>query len=235
MLKPTPHAYGELQQAFDHFNASLFDDALPPCLITLQCNKRFYGYFANDRFAHRHEQRTVHEIALNPAYFATRSIRETLGELAHSMVHERQQLFGAPGRRGYHNREWADMMEEIGLMPSDTGAPGGQPTGERMSQYVIDGGRFARACDDLLTEAFTLSWVNRYTSLPLPKQGRGARSAALVLPAPGSSADFELDRSNRVKFRCPICSQQAWGKPDLKLLCGKDECKACPLEPFRAY
>jgi hypothetical protein len=32
---PTLEAYGELQTAYDHYNKGLFQDQLPPCLITL--------------------------------------------------------------------------------------------------------------------------------------------------------------------------------------------------------
>lgn len=36
------------------------------------------------------------------------------------------------------------------------------------------------------------------------------------------------DRSNRIKYRCPSCSVQVWGKPGLRLLCGGDRCdSAC--------
>lgn len=48
---------------------------------------------------------------------------------------------------------------------------------------------------------------------------------ALIKPSP------QKDRSNRVKYRCPSCGAQAWGKPGLKLLCGEQSCKATPLEP----
>ena len=46
----------------------------------------------------------------------------------------------------------------------------------------------------------------------------------LISPLPGN-------RSNRVKYRCPSCGAQAWGKPSLRLLCGNEDCKAVPLDP----
>jgi hypothetical protein len=33
-------------------------------------------------------------------------------------------------------------MKEVGLYPSSTGAVGGKETGQRMSDYIIDGGPF---------------------------------------------------------------------------------------------
>lgn len=40
---PTLQVYAELQQAFDHFNRTLYDHTLPPCLITLTQKKRSRG------------------------------------------------------------------------------------------------------------------------------------------------------------------------------------------------
>lgn len=103
-MQPTPEAYAELQQAFEHFNQALFDGALPDCLITLQRERRTHGYFSSARFVH-HSGRRTDEIAMNPGYFAIRSIRETLSTLVHEMVHAWQFHHGKPGRRGYHNRK----------------------------------------------------------------------------------------------------------------------------------
>lgn len=47
---PTVETYNELQTAYDFFNTRLFSGDLPPCLITLQREKRTYGYFSSKRF-----------------------------------------------------------------------------------------------------------------------------------------------------------------------------------------
>ena len=50
-LAPTQETYNELQMAYDHFNERLFGGQLPSCLITLQREKRTFGYFSAARFA----------------------------------------------------------------------------------------------------------------------------------------------------------------------------------------
>ncbi len=45
-------------------------------------------------------------------------------------------------------------MERVGLMPSDTGEPGGRKVGQSMTHYIIAGGPFDMACDELLTGHF---------------------------------------------------------------------------------
>lgn len=157
---PTKQTYGEIQQAYDFYNQALFDGQLPPCLFTLQREKRTMGYFSSKRFVRRKptaaQQQaqppagaaeftlplasTTDEIALNPEYFAAVPLMEVLQTLVHEMVHLWQAHFGTPSRACYHNREWANKMERLGLMPTDTGQPGGRKTGQTVMDYVIAGG-----------------------------------------------------------------------------------------------
>lgn len=251
-LLPTHDTYTELQAAFDHFNLVLFDSSAAPCLITLQRERRSTGYFSFERFVNSATGDLIDEIALNPSYWGACSIEETLSTLVHEMVHQWQYHHGKPGRRGYHNREWADKMESIGLMPSDTGRPGGKRTGEHMADYILEGGRFAQACSALLTKEYRLSWVDRYPCIavkegvpiyPAPTATPGGTDdleaeptspPAAAAPPPGAQwvqypGSAAPGRSNRVKYRCPACGAQAWGKPSLRLLCGEDDCQHAPL------
>jgi predicted SprT family Zn-dependent metalloprotease len=234
-MQPTPTAYAELQQAYDHFNTVLFRGQLPDCLITLQREKRTFGYFASTRFVNRNGLQTD-EIAMNPSYFGVRTVRATLSTLVHEMVHAWQFHFGKPSRAGYHNTEWAEKMERVGLMPSNTGKPGGKRVGQQMTHYIIDGGAYDRACADLLTAEFTLSWLDRFPPVSVDQfaggEGEGddddgdpVEAGMLVFLVPG-----EANRSNRVKYRCPSCAVQVWGKPGLSILCGEANCSGAAFE-----
>jgi len=163
---PTQQAYGELELAFDFFNEHLFDNRLPRCMITLQRQHESYGYFSRDRFTNAKTGERIHEIALNPSYFAIHAIQYTLSVLAIEMVSVDQHLEKSYGRRRYKNKRWAEMAEAIGIMPSDTGKPGGKKTGEKLSHYIIEGGKFDIACAELVDEAFSISWVDRFTPMP---------------------------------------------------------------------
>lgn len=158
---PTSQTYAELQHAYSVFNRLLFNGQLPPCMLTLQREKRSVGYFSAARFGNT-SGHVAHEIALNPSYFAIVPLVESLQTLAHEMVHLWQHVHGTPGRGRYHNEEFAAQMEAIGLMPSSTGKPGGRRTGDHMADFPITGGRFLQACEQLLTEEFTLSWYDRF-------------------------------------------------------------------------
>lgn len=99
---------------------------------------------------------------MNPAYFAVCPPEEVMQTLVHEMVHLWQYHFGKPGRRGYHNKEWANKMESIGLMPSSTGQPGGKRTGDKMADYIIEGSVFDNLCQNLLTGDFRISWADKF-------------------------------------------------------------------------
>lgn len=232
---PTVEAYAELQAAFEHFNEALFGGHIPHCLITFQREKTAYGYFSSERFVHRDGTSTTDEIAINPSFFAVVPIGEVLQTIVHEMVHAWQFHFGTPSRRGYHNHEWAEKMEAVGLMPSHTGEAGGKKTGEKMGDYAIAGGPFETASAALLAKNFKLSWLDRFP--PAMGAGRGRRGPGAgqkpgATPMGQTSSLQGLvvqgaegaNKSNRIKQRCPECGAQAWGKPGLKLCCGEEAC-----------
>lgn len=211
MNKPTEKTYEELQIAYDFFNRRLFDSKLPECLLTLQRkNAKVYGYFSPNRFKDVHSS-LADELAMNPIHFHNREIEQVLSTLAHEQVHVWQQHYGKPGRGKYHNKEWGQKMKAIGLHPSKTGKPGGKETGDQMTHYVIEGGLFQKSCIELLRSGFCLSW---------------AEDSKKTDPPAGSDLDGEIeieiktDKSNRLKYSCPKCKLNAWGKPDLSLICG---------------
>ena len=197
---PTLEAYGELQTAYDHYNRTLFHDALPPCLITLHREShRVLGYFSHKRFVRLSDGRTAtDEIAMNPVHFAGRSVEAVLSTLAHEMVHLWQAHLGQPSRKAYHNKEWAEKMKSIGLQSSDTGEPGGRETGQKMNHYAIPGGAFERATAKLLQSGFALSWAD---AAILERVSKPKKSGT------------------RVKYTCPDCGANAWGKDGLRLIC----------------
>lgn len=236
---PTAEAYSEFQHAYDHYNRELFGGGLSPCLITVQRQANTYGYFNYRRWERRHETgETTDEIALNPEYFGTVPLVEILQTLVHEMCHAWQYHHGTPSRRLYHNQEWAAKMEAIGLMPSDTGRPGGRKTGDKMADYLIPGGPFHRATKALLEAGFQISWLDRkkvYPKAPL-------HSATLADELAGDS-DLELAVEHlqaptegeppppptkppvvsKVKYGCHACATKVWGKPGLKIACAHHE------------
>lgn len=196
---PTQCTYDSLTQAYDFFNAKLFDSTLPTCLITMQRKNKAYGYFSGDRFGTRDGNGKTDEIALNPSHFKARTTEQILSTLAHEMAHLRQHHQGKPSRTAYHNKEWAQSMHDIGLIPSDTGAPGGKETGQKVSHYIEPGGKFATVCAELLATGFDLSYVE------LGESDSAARKKS----------------ASKTKYTCPGCALNVWAKPETRVICGE--------------
>jgi predicted SprT family Zn-dependent metalloprotease len=198
MTDPTRSTYQGLTEAYDFFNERLFAGRLPRCLITMQRQREAYGYFAGGRFGTKDGQEITDEIALNPAHFRSRTTEESLSTLVHEMAHLEQHHFGKPSRSGYHNKQWAGMMNAVGLIPSDTAAPGGKETGQKVSHYIAPGGPFETACTELVKSGFTV----RYVELWSDPEKRKKKAAS------------------KTKYTCPACGMNAWGKPAINLVCG---------------
>lgn len=204
---PTQKNYRYFQTAYDYFNKDLFHGKLPRCLITMQRKKGAYGYFHSEKWLNADPDTKSHdftdELALNPSHFANRSASETLSTLVHEMVHVWQNHHGKPSRNGYHNREWAYKMIEIGLHPSDTGQHGGRQTGQSVSHYIIEGGLFDKSCKELIgSETFFIPYLDR------PEAGEATR---------------KKKAASKTKYTCPQCDLNAWAKPDVSLVCGSCE------------
>lgn len=192
----TQTEYNAFQRAYDFFNAQLFNSNLPDVLITLQRHNKAHGFLAREKFVGRGKEATAHELALNPDHFG-RTDEAILSTLVHEMVHVWQVTHGTPPRKSYHDRQWSAKMKEIGLQPSNTGAPGGKETGAKMSHYVIEAGRFALALADLTSKGFALNWQSQT-----------------------ETKDREKKAESKTKYTCPECEQNAWAKPGAVLICG---------------
>ena len=165
----------------------------------MQRHAGVYGYFCGERFANATNPKDItDEIALNPLHFSTRKPQEVFSTLAHEMTHLWQHHFGEPSRKGYHDRQWAAKMREIGLIPTATGKPGGKETGQSVSHLIEENGRYARAAAKFL----------------------GEHPAILYQDRSGDDAIRKKKAASKTKYTCPICELNAWAKPNALLVCG---------------
>ncbi len=196
----TRNEYTNLDDIYSYYNKKLFDGNLPDCLITYQRKNKACGYYSNKRFKGRNNDSYTDEIALNPDVFDCDD-KEILPTLVHEMCHLWQYHFGKPSRTGYHNKEWADKMESVGLKPSNTGLPGGRRTGQGMLDCVIEDSPFAKITNELLENGFKINWLS----------------------GKENPANTVKKRESKIKYHCPMCGQLAWAKATAKLMCG--ECR----------
>jgi hypothetical protein len=127
------------------------------------------------------------------------------------MAHLWQHHFGKPSRTTYHNKEWAAKMHQVGLIPTSTGWPGGKETGQHVTHIIEEGGPFEVVCAELMSEGYGVAWVEN-TPGGAGSEGEDEGGEGEEAPKP----------KNKIKYTCPGCGLNAWGKPDLWLVCGED-------------
>lgn len=218
----------------EHFNLALFDGALRAPLLTIKRGLGSLGYFSAARWVRNSER--IPEIALNSELFAERSWLSLMQTVVHQQCHAWQHQFGRPSRPGYHNAEWAEQMEKLGLVPSVTGEPGGRKTGQHILEYPIIGGPFIRACAAFAENEMKLPLTGRFAKaaewkgdtppfeVGLPKKVLNR----LCAPVGSMTDDVEISQRDglrvakrKVKYSCPLCGTIVWGRSGLGLKCQK--------------
>jgi SprT-like family protein len=111
----TPWAYQDRAQViyrwFTLFNSGFFGAALPVSFVRFERARRTSG----GRYLRgRNSVGALHEILLNTQHL-DRPLHEVLGMLLHAMIHEWQELYGTPGKGGYHNREFCARAQALGI------------------------------------------------------------------------------------------------------------------------
>ena len=216
---PTEQQFKSLNSAYKYFNRKLFKGQLPGCILNFSRLKGSHGFLAPDRWKHVDDDEFgIHEISLTPTTLYRTPI-EIFSTLVHEMCHLWQWEFGSPSRNGYHNKEWAAKMLEVGLIPSNTGKPGGKMTGQSMTHYMEKDGVYHKAF---------LKMPERYI-LPFTSLD-AAVMKSLIEGAASTPGDDEDERKkrlrklrpvsrNKTKYTCPGCNVNVWGKPSLKIRC----------------
>jgi hypothetical protein len=218
-----------LDDLYKYYNEALFGGTLSDCIVNMSRHNNTYGFFAADRWKTGEEgdAKRIHEISLNPDYL-DRPFAEWHSTLVHEMVHLWQRDFGRPSRAAYHNKEWGWKMEEIGLVPSDTGEPDGKRTGQKMHHYARPDGTFIKAfrClsnDDLL--ALRLKYLPAFPHETIEGLRRGKRKTGEAGEGDEDGGAVEGVETtgaynSKSKYSCP-CGNNVWGKPGLKIVCGE--------------
>jgi hypothetical protein len=119
------------------------------------------------------------------------------------MCHLWQYRLGKPARKSYHDRQWADRMESIGLMPSSTGKPGGARTGQHMADYPLEGGKFLEVASKLIDGPFRLAWYDRADEILAEQQAGALGSMLAALPPCDVGQPAVKANRSKLRFACP--------------------------------
>ena len=176
-----------------------------PDAVRRRAARRFYNVptksefdgllFATDRFSFRVGKFGKHELALNPDGFIDQTdeqiVRRWCTRWSHVWQHAHRQARSARlSQQGMGREDEGDR-----LAADHTGMVGGKETGQRMTHYIIPDAAFITAFAKLAATGWKLNLQSAHHA--------GGKKAP----------------NSKVKFTCPSCAQNAWGKPDLAITC----------------
>jgi hypothetical protein len=91
-------------------------------------------------------------------------------------------------------------MEQVGLLPTATGEPGGKQTGHKVTHVIAEDGCFAHLATTL-----------QATYPAILYQDRGNEQ---------HEKDRKTKTASKTKYSCSRCGLNAWAKPKSAFLCG---------------
>jgi hypothetical protein len=212
---PTGEQFEAYRGMFDYFNGALFDGKLPQPLLTVsRGHARVMAHYKHQAWKKaKGKGKAADEISLSPIALTAEPF-EVASSLVHEMCHEWQHHFGDASRPGYHNVEWCAKMRSVGLIPLDPRTGKEINAGQSASDKPDPAGVFLRLYSKM-PKKYLLPW--------LPAEG--PRSAPTSSPGTGEDDDEDGDATppappkSKIKYTCPKCHANVWGKPGLKLAC----------------
>jgi len=217
--EPTLELFSALIRIYRYFKRELFDNQLPKVIFVHNRSIRAMGYFMPSIWIRTASKELMPEININPSILQLPKI-EVCQTLTHEMTHHFQQFYGRPGKRGYHNVEFSRFMHARGLMCSSTGKAGGKVTGRQMSDYIIPGGPFEIAFNNMPDE------------LQFPFMSKD-----VISEQPTSemiTASNEASRKLKVKYSCPVCGSNVWGQSGKRITCEDDKRRFVEVKPDKS-
>ena len=143
----------------------------------------------------------IYEITMNPKFLSEAEDKEICKKLVEVMTLLWQYEYGTPSRRGYYNKEYADKLASIGLMPSSTGKEGDKKSRQKMDAYPMSKGTFMK-----VYRKIRQSWL-------FPFRMKEQEKVLLIAPS---------KNMNKTTYRCS-CGVTIWGRQNLPPI----ECKSC--------
>lgn len=205
-LDPTTDFYALILSLYTRVNKELWNSRLPGnVLFAVNTHPCAIGHYAHRRWQ-RSDGSYAHEIAFHGGYLRADGGLQCLQTLVHECCHLWQYTYGNPGKRGYHNKEFAAEMRRVGLQAVNVGAGPGTETGYRVSDVVIQGGGVDRLYTALMAEGYEVTWAHALQRALAPLDLEQIRRAK---------------RRSKTKYSCQICRLNAWAKPGVRLVCGE--------------
>ena len=204
-----------LQSLSDYFKKELFDDELPPFLITLEKIRGAFGY-ATTKAIYKDNVLTYYQIAVN---FLLAKNKGNLEELADTLIHELIHLYcrknnikEVSNNNRYHNKTFKELAEKKGLKTLQHKTHGFNTCGLQDALKIKLNNDFVIKYDnDYLLSLFDIREQSAQEQQEQDQDQDQEQQAQ-------QQAQGEKNRNLKV-YVCPCCKMKVRAKNNARLLC----------------
>ena len=206
-------SYYNLSMVFDLMNKEFFENKLTDVIITVVRKNQSKGYYYEKSFIEGNKQ-IIPEIALNPDLFQFDE-KIVLSTLLHEMCHHYQALYGTTSKNNYHNKEFSEIMKNVGLQTYDLKT--NKSVGYAVTHNIIPDGKYDTFYNSLKEKGNIIDFKSYHQTL------------ALNGGSPEDEEEIEklkkkARQKKKIKYTCK-CGCNVWGKPGLNI-----KCESCESE-----
>jgi predicted SprT family Zn-dependent metalloprotease len=219
--------YSKVQTVIDELDKAFFSgkgkEKIPQVVfaINTKCKACVVAYVQADALYDKKTDKKLQYMAINPDYL-NRKQKDILSTVCHELCHVYEHAYIHIPRGGYHDKQWAKLMEDCGLEPKYLNT-----SKTAVDHKIIKGGAFedfAKAFEEKYGEDFFN--IVSYSS-EVQKKTRKA------LGIKGDDEDDDTPRAdnadkpvkkynrNKIKYVCRGCGLKVWGKPGLSVSCNE--------------
>ena len=228
-VKTSTELYAKIQKVIDALDKAFFSGKgkakIPEVVFAINnsCRACVVAYVQADALYDKSNNTKLQYMGINPSYL-DRSIEHILGTICHELCHVYENAFIHIPRGGYHDKQWASLMEDCGLEPKYL-----NKSKTAVTHNIKEGGEFEAFVEKFKEEngedyfnivAYSAE-VERKTKKALGIEDDGEDDS----PKP-DNADKPVKKYNRnkIKYTCPDCGAKVWGKSGLNIYCNDCEC-----------
>ena len=225
-LKTSQELYTKIQTVIDLVDKSFFSgkkkEKIPQIVFAInnKCKSCVVAYVQADALYDKKTDTKLQYMGINPDYL-DRNIGEILSTICHELCHVYEHAYIHIPRGGYHDKQWANLMEECGLEPIYNNS-----SKTSVTHKIVPGGVFEKFVTDF-TEKYGADYFN-IVSYSIEVAKRTRKELGIEEPEDDDSpkpdnADKPIKKYNRnkIKYVCHGCGLKVWGKSGLDISCNE--------------
>ena len=228
-VKTSQELYSKIQKCIDSLDSTFFSgngkQKIPELVFAINNQVRacVVAFVSPEALYDKKTDTKLQYMGINPDYL-DRKIGEILATICHELCHVYEHAYIHIPRGGYHDRQWAGLMEDCGLEPVYN-----NKSKTMVNHKIVEGGAF----EDFVKK-FTEENGEDYFNIVSYSQEIARRTRKELGIEEGEdedepkpdNADKPVKKYNRnkIKYVCPDCGSKVWGKAGLNIFCNDCSC-----------